>query len=622
MKTHKSHIKTALIKALAVAGLALFGSQAFADTTIAKWTFETLTIGANSAYTNWSNGRSITNVLPEFGNGYASGFHSGFGSGNGVYSTPAGNGSTKSLSSNGWTNNPAAASGDYYQFAVSTVGYTNINMSFDAVGSATGPRDFVVKYSTDGVTYTQFGSAYTVLSSPSWSSGAPVTGETYTYDFSPITSLANASVVYIRLVVNSTNNIGGGSGGGIGGGGTSRIDNVIVAGTVPGAPSIINSPQNTTNYFGDTVTLTVFAGGSDPLGYFWFTNLNTAPLTDGSSGYGVGTISGSTSATLTLSFVNTNQAGNYQVIVSNSVGTVTSAVAHVVVNIRPTTVANIADLHKLHDANFVLYDTTNLYTVEGIVTTIGDLVSGTTEVESFFVQDGTGGADVFFRGGFPFPNFGDHVKITAPLLQFNGVLEMAPVNGNPAHSIQILGSGTVPAPQYFDFSTLPTPIVMEESLEGRYLVVSNVFLDVTNQLDKHLAGNEIINMTNLNGQVFHMIVANNPVLGPYGYTLPCSFATAVTGVMSQSQTSGTVLTNGYEIILSDFSQITPGTVPSVPVSAVKSKDVIQLLFSPFFSLQSATNVAGPYVTIPGATNPFTISPTNPANFYRIVYTNN
>jgi hypothetical protein len=52
-----------------------------------------------------------------------------------------------------------------------------------------------------------------------------------------------------------------------------------------------------------------------------------------------------------------------------------------------------------------------------------------------------------------------------------------------------------------------------------------------------------------------------------------------------------------------------------------SNGVFQLLFSPFFNLQCATNVTGPYTTIPGATNPFTISPTNPANFYRIVYTN-
>jgi hypothetical protein len=47
-----------------------------------------------------------------------------------------------------------------------------------------------------------------------------------------------------------------------------------------------------------------------------------------------------------------------------------------------------------------------------------------------------------------------------------------------------------------------------------------------------------------------------------------------------------------------------------------------VIFSPFFSLQGATNVAGPYTTIPGATSPYTVPLTNPVGFYRIVYTNN
>ena len=293
------------------------------------------------------------------------------------------------------------------------------------------------------------------------------------------------------------------------------------------------------------------------------------------------------------------------------------------VNVRPTIVTNIAYLHTLHDTNFVLTDTTNLYTVEGNVTTIGDLVSGTTEVESFFVQDGTGGVDVFFRGGFPFPNFGDHVRITAPLLQFNGVLEMAPINGNPAHSVEILGPGTPPAPQYFSFTTLPSPTVMEESIEGRYLVISNVFLDVTNQVDKHLAGNEIINMTNLTGQVFHMIVANNPLLGPPGNVLPGPFATSVTGVMSQTQTSGTVLTNGYNIILSDFSQITVGTPPLLPILLsiqLSGANVVLTWSDASFSLQSSTIVTGPYTTLSGAASGFTTNiNSNSQQFFRLIH---
>jgi len=239
------------------------------------------------------------------------------------------------------------------------------------------------------------------------------------------------------------------------------------------------------------------------------------------------------------------------------------------------------------------------------------------------VQDGTGGVDVFYRGGFSFPNTGDHVRITAPLDQFNGGLEMAPINGNPSHTIENLGVGTVPDPQFFNFTTLPTSVVMEETNEGRYMVVSNVFLAVTNA-DAHLVGNEIIFMTNLTGQVFRMIVANNPVLGPLGYALPGSFATSVRGVMSQSQTSGTVLTNGYNLILSDFSQIEVGTPPvivnPIPLNIQLSGANVVLTWSDAsFSLQSATIVTGPYTTISGAASGFTTNITsNSQLFFRLI----
>src|ERR1035437_4045054 len=611
MKKYSTYFKTTLNLALTVVGLTLFGHQAFAQTPIAIWTFESLP--SNFAYTPGS-GVSTTNFYADGGiqTGIAAltGKHTASPAfGTGAYSSPAGVGSLRSLSMSGCTNVP----GDYYQVLVSTVSFTNINISFNQYSSGTGPRDFKVMYSTDGSTFTQF-ATYT-SGNAVWTTNA--------FDLSAITALANASAVYIRLVDNSTNAANGT--GIVGTTGTSRIDNVVVAGTITGPPQIITQPKNTTNYFGDTANITVIAGGDAPLSYQWYTNSTPlTALTDGSSGYGVGTIAGSTTATLTLSFLNTNQTGNYRVVVSNLLNSVTSSVVHLQVNVRAPIVTNIAYLHTLHDTNFVLTDTTNLYTVEGNVTTIGNLVSGTTEVESFFVQDGTGGVDVFFRGGFPFPNFGDHVRITAPLLQFNGVLEMAPINGNPAHSVEILGPGTPPAPQYFSFTTLPSPTVMEESIEGRYLVISNVFLDVTNQVDKHLAGNEIINMTNLTGQVFHMIVANNPLLGPPGNFLPGPFATSVTGVMSQTQTSGAVLTNGYNIILSDFSQITVGTPPvivPIPLNIQLSGANVVLTWSDAsFSLQSSTIVTGPYTTISGASSGFTTNiNSNSQQFFRLIH---
>ncbi len=86
----------------AVAALVAASSlQAHADV-IADWTFETsapVTAGPFS---------------PEIGAGSASGFHSG----TTTYSSPVGNGSSHSFSSNGWS------VGDYYQFQVSATNFS------------------------------------------------------------------------------------------------------------------------------------------------------------------------------------------------------------------------------------------------------------------------------------------------------------------------------------------------------------------------------------------------------------------------------------------------------------------------------------------------------------------
>ncbi len=584
MKTNRSRtIKNQFWLPLVAAGLTLAGYQAAAQTTIAKWTFENLTIATGSVYTN-GNAHVITNVPSEIGNGIASGYHAGVsGTGNAVFSTVSGNGSAKALTSNGWTNNPLAPSGDYYQFAVSTVGFTNIGFSFDAVGSSTGPRDFIVKYSTDGVNFTQFGSGYTVLSTPSWSASTAQSGESYTNDLSSITTLANASVVYIRLVMNSNTSIGGAA---VGTGGTSRVDNFNVFGTIAGPPQFVTAPANSTNFFGDSVNWTITAGGDAPLTYQWYTNsFPLTPVTDGSSGYGVGTIAGSTSASLALTFLNTNQSGNYRVVVSNARGSITSSVIRLQVNVRQPIVTNITYIRKLHDTNFVVTDTTNIYVIEGIVTTPVNLVSGPTEVESFFLQDTNGvGCDVFFRGGFTFPSQGDRVRVTAPLLQFNGLTEVNPINGNPAHNVEVLSSGNaLPVPQYFDFTTWPSATNLEEVLEGKYMVVSNVFIGVASNANGHFTASGSVTLTNKSGKIFSALVPNNPVIDLVGAGLPGTFAKSIRGVISQSQTSGTVLTNGYSILLAQSADLEIGS----PVTA--NPDAFTIVNNAMATLLPLTN---------------------------------
>ncbi|MEW5967884.1 MAG: PEP-CTERM sorting domain-containing protein [Pseudomonadota bacterium] len=193
----------------------LFASANASADTLAQWTFET------SAPT------TAGTFAPEVGSGSALGFHA---SSSVVYSNPVGNGSGESFSSNYWS------VGDYYQFQTSTVGYEDIVVSWDQASSNTGPRDFMLSYSTDGFSFANF-AAYSVLANaapnPTWTSSTshPVYG--LSFDLSSIAALDNQASVYFRLVDVSTVSANGGT---VATAGTNRVDNfTVMAAPVPEA---------------------------------------------------------------------------------------------------------------------------------------------------------------------------------------------------------------------------------------------------------------------------------------------------------------------------------------------------------------------------------------------------
>jgi hypothetical protein len=63
----------------------------------------------------------------------------------------------------------------------------------------------------------------------------------------------------------------------------------------------------------------------------------------------------------------------------------------------------------------------------------------------------------------------------------------------------------------------------------------------------------------------------------------------------------------------------PAPAPPLLLDMRPAPDVLALSWTNSdFSLQSATNVAGPFVTIPGAVSPFTNNTSDPARFFRLV----
>jgi PEP-CTERM motif len=212
--------KVALTAAIALAASVVISGRASAVNDLnAGWTFEApgfmpavpvSVLAGQPGPSAFADGGTPANI----GTATAKGVHAAAT----TMTTPVGNGSTQSYSTNVWS------VGDYYQFQTSTTGATNIGFQVEQTGSGTGPRDFKIQYSTDNITYTD-GGTYS-LSGPSWSSAAPISppqSDTYAFDFSSITALNNQPSVYFRLTDTSTTSITGGT---VGTAGSGRIDNV------------------------------------------------------------------------------------------------------------------------------------------------------------------------------------------------------------------------------------------------------------------------------------------------------------------------------------------------------------------------------------------------------------
>lgn len=194
---------------------------------LARWTFEVH--GPSISGT----GASFGPLPPEEGSGGASGTHA---SASTTWSSPVGNGSLESFSSDRW------AISDYYQFQVSTTGMEDVRLTFDHASSNTGPRDFRIDYSTNGIDFASTGITYSVLANaspnPVWNSTTYLPQYSFNFDLSSITDLNDQSNIYLRLVMNSTVSANGGT---VGTAGTSRIDNVTIWGTpLAGLPGDFN----------------------------------------------------------------------------------------------------------------------------------------------------------------------------------------------------------------------------------------------------------------------------------------------------------------------------------------------------------------------------------------------
>jgi hypothetical protein len=180
---------------------------------LAQWTFETsIPTTAGPHVAELGVNASTSNALGGTG---------------GTYSNPAGFGSIESFSSNAWD------AGDFYQFSTPTLGFQGITFALAHTGSNTGPRDFAVQYSTDGTTFTSFGS-YTVTND-AWNTTitppASLKGA-----FAAPAAVDNLALVYFRVTQVGTTSVNGGT---VASAGTSRVDDVTIRGVVIPEPATL-----------------------------------------------------------------------------------------------------------------------------------------------------------------------------------------------------------------------------------------------------------------------------------------------------------------------------------------------------------------------------------------------
>ena len=144
-----------------------------------------------------------------------------------TYTSPSGNGSQYAFSSNNWS------TGDFYEARLSTLGYSDISISWDQCRSSTGPATFELIMSTDGgANFTTLLASYAVLQSGG--GGSPATWSSTVYN--PIYSLNQAAAAADNQadVIFRFRSLAAGAATG-----SNRIDNVMIySGPIP-APGAI-----------------------------------------------------------------------------------------------------------------------------------------------------------------------------------------------------------------------------------------------------------------------------------------------------------------------------------------------------------------------------------------------
>jgi len=396
-------------------------------------------------------------------------------------------------------------------------------------------------------------------------------------------------------------------------------------------PQITEAPQNTAAYAGGAAHFTVAAAGT-ALNYTW--QFNGTNLTDG------GIISGSTTPTLTLTGVTTNNAGPYTVVVNNSVGPAVS-------NTPPATLA-VGVVNAEYESSILSYGPLAYWR-------FNEGAGSTTAYDYAGGFDGVYGADAVLGVPGPLPpafvgfeagntgfnsvtndpasfvtipesldNTSTNVTITAwiyPTVSQNGsagIVFSRDSAGDAAGlcygAPNVLGytwddnnsttwsfnSGLVVPTNQWSFVAL----VVSETNSVLYLGNSGVLSFTNNPPPAGLPGLQAVNQSE---KLDALSIGDDP-----GDTSGRVF----TGTIDEVSIIPQALTTAQIQSLYQVGQSGSQTVGGIGLKIVKSAGAITVTWN-YGTLLQAPSLGGPWTPVAGATSPYTPLATGGAMFYRV-----
>jgi len=402
-------------------------------------------------------------------------------------------------------------------------------------------------------------------------------------------------------------------------------------------PVIATQPASLELFPNNPIRLNVGVSGTTPLSYQWFISRNNIyqPLSDG------GGIVGSASNSLTISNPTSPYFTNYLVVVTNLAGSVTSSVAPVrlvslsgelyealVVADKPVAFYEFNETNDPSTGDAVAFDSVGGYNAlygAGVANGF-DGITGPQPADGFPGFSTTNLAVQTFHGApgayLTCPAWNLNSSSVTFSMWINPVDDQAAFNGlifcrggdtavglgyatgldaNSQHTLSYTWNNDG---NTYNWNSELTPPFEQWSFVSLVVTPTNATIYLMN-------ANGTLSATHVYNHVFQSFGS----AGVIGTDSASSQGRIFNGVMDDVAVYNTALSQTQLEALYNASE---GIVPPVTLQMTQSGGAVQISWNPALGvLLQSTNIRGPWVTNAAAVSPYSVSPTNAAQFYRV-----